>query len=69
MGLVIVVASGFCLGLLAPLLHRWLGDRVGYVLALLPTAIAVYLARFIGRLDEVSIAVDYSWLPSWGLSL
>lgn len=43
MNIFILVISGFLAAGLAPLLTRWLPDRVGWALALLPAGYTLYL--------------------------
>ncbi|TVQ62136.1 MAG: DUF4040 domain-containing protein [Phycisphaerales bacterium] len=56
--------------LLAPWLHRWLGWRAGYVLALAPAAGFVYYAReLMGVAEGRALVSTLEWLPELGVSL
>ena len=64
MGILVAVLSGFAVALAAPWLTRWLGDRVGWVIALLPLSITVYLLTFIPDLaDGGSVHYSFAWIP------
>ncbi len=68
--MLLAVLSGFILAACAPWLTRLLGDRAGWVLALLPAALFVYFLSWIpltaGGAAEV---VHYSWIPGLDINL
>jgi multicomponent Na+:H+ antiporter subunit A len=68
--MLMAVVSGFGLALIAPWLHRLLRDRVGWLLALLPLGIFVYVARFGGSIAAGQpVTESYAWAPGLGLNL
>jgi multicomponent Na+:H+ antiporter subunit A len=71
MDIVIVVLSGFGLAILSPALYKVAQQRTGWLLALLPAGIAIYLGIF--YLAPVTagetIVVSYPWTPSLDVSL
>jgi multicomponent Na+:H+ antiporter subunit A len=70
MGILIAVLSGFVVALAAPWLTRWLGDRVGWVIGLLPFSITVYLLTFIPDLaDGGSVRYSFEWIPALNINL
>ena len=64
------VLSGFLLAALAPLFHRWFGDRTSFVLAVFPAALALW---FLNQLPAVmageTLVFAMEWVPSLGMSL
>ncbi|WP_445001446.1 putative monovalent cation/H+ antiporter subunit A [Halomonas mongoliensis] len=64
------VLSGFLLAALAPLFHRWFGDRTSFVLAVFPAALALW---FLNQLPAVmageTLVLSMEWVPSLGMSL
>ena len=64
------VLSGFLLAALAPLFHRWFGDRTSFVLAAFPAALALW---FLNQLPAVmageTLVLTMEWVPSLGMSL
>ncbi len=68
--ILLAVALPFVVALLAPLVHRVVGDMSGWVVAIVP---ALAFAALWGLMHRVSagdaIAVAWAWAPSWGLSL
>ncbi len=70
MGILVAVLSGFVLAFIAPWLTRWLGDRVGWVIALLPLSITVYLLTYIPDLaDGGSVHYSFAWIPALDVDL
>jgi multicomponent Na+:H+ antiporter subunit A len=70
MGILIAVLSGFVVALAAPWLTRWLGGRVGWVIALLPFSITVYLLTFIPDLaDGGSVRYSFQWIRALDIYL
>lgn len=70
MELLIAVFAGFVLALATPWLQRPLGRWLGWFVALLPAAIAVYFGQMAGTLvhGQARIA-HYDWVPELGLAL
>jgi multicomponent Na+:H+ antiporter subunit A len=66
--IILIVLSGFLLALLAPLVHRVARGLTGWVLALLPAGIAVWLAR---QASDVAageaMETAYQWVPTFGI--
>ncbi|QTF94365.1 putative monovalent cation/H+ antiporter subunit A [Halomonas sp. BM-2019] len=64
------VLSGFLLAALAPLFHRWFGERTSFFLAAFPGALALW---FLGQLPAVmageTLVLAMEWVPSLGMSL
>jgi multicomponent Na+:H+ antiporter subunit A len=70
MGILVAVLSGFLLALFAPWLTRLLGDRVGWVIGLLPLSITVYLLTLIPDLaDGGSVRYSLEWIPALNINL
>lgn len=67
---VIPILAIFVAAIAAPQLHRWLGDRLGKLLALVPLAGFVFYATLIPAVaDGASIRVVIPWADSLGISL
>jgi multicomponent Na+:H+ antiporter subunit A len=69
MDIVLIVASGFILAFIAPLIYRLLGQYSGWLFSLLPLTITLYL---IGRYLPVTAAAgvvthSIAWVPSLGI--
>lgn len=63
------LAAIFVSAVLAPLMFRKLGDRLGTVLALVPLVVFVALASLVPSVASGSAhRVEYSWVPSLGIS-
>lgn len=70
MGLAATIFSGFLLAILAPFLHRLLRGKTGWVFALLPLAIAIYLAGFHREVRAgEALRAAYEWVPTLGIRL
>ncbi|QQR41170.1 putative monovalent cation/H+ antiporter subunit A [Devosia rhizoryzae] len=68
MALVAVVP--FVAALLAPFLHRFTGRFTGWLLALVPAAIFVFLLSFVERVvGGEAIKVSFAWVPAYHLNL
>ncbi|TVR75072.1 MAG: putative monovalent cation/H+ antiporter subunit A [Sphaerobacteraceae bacterium] len=68
--MLVAVLSGFLVALAAPWLTRWFGDRVGWVIALLPLSITIYLLTFIPDLaDGGSVRYSIEWIPALNINL
>jgi multicomponent Na+:H+ antiporter subunit A len=68
--MLLVVLSGFLVALFAPFVHRLAGRWSGWLFALLPVAIFIYLAQFIGPVASAEkVAFSYAWLPSLEIDL
>jgi multicomponent Na+:H+ antiporter subunit A len=67
------VLSGFVLAALTPLLyraHQLLRQHIGWLLALLPLALACYFASFIAAVSGGEVIVQqWQWLPGLGINL
>ena len=70
MGILAAVLSGFVVAVIAPWLTRWLGDRIGWVIAILPLSITAYLFTFIPAVADGEVR-QYSlqWIPVLDVSL
>jgi multicomponent Na+:H+ antiporter subunit A len=69
-GLLAVVFSGFGLAMVLALVHRWLGRAIGWVAALLPLSIFVFLALQLPHVaDGEPLHAVFEWVPSLGISL
>lgn len=65
-----LLLSGFCAALFAPLIRRFVGRPTASLLALLPLAQTVYLLSCLPTIPSgQSLAWSYPWVPSLGLSL
>jgi multicomponent Na+:H+ antiporter subunit A len=63
------VAAGFGAALIAPLVTRWLRHRAGWLLAALPSALALYFASLLPQAASGSAAaVRLTWVEGLGLS-
>lgn len=68
--MLLAVLSGYFIAILAPFLHRYTREHTGWVIALLPVGIFVYLARFIPLLATgETFQVSYLWIEYLGVSL
>jgi multicomponent Na+:H+ antiporter subunit A len=64
------VVSVFILALIAPGLHRWLAQRTGWVLSVLPAALTVFFALKIPQINAGLIVTEYyDWVPTLGAAL
>ena len=63
------IALPFLLALAAPLLHRVLRDRSGYVFAVLPLALCVWFAGRLPTPLERPLDSATEWIPQLGVSL
>ncbi len=64
------VISGFVLGALAPWLTRTLGERVHWLLAVLPAVLFVYFAQFLPVVAAgESVRVATEWVPGLDVAL
>lgn len=70
MELVAAVLAGFVVAPCVPLIRRFGRDRTGWILALVPLAICIYLTTFIGTItDGETHRVSYAWVPSLHVNL
>src|SRR5690349_5113126 len=70
MGMTAAVLSGFILALAAPGLCRFTGRAAGWALALLPLALTVYFASFLGAIGSgETFHVRHDWVPALGVDL
>lgn len=70
MGIAVAVLSGYILALAAPGLCRLTGRAAGWSLALLPLALTVYFASFLGVIGSgETFHVRHDWVPSLGVNL
>jgi multicomponent Na+:H+ antiporter subunit A len=70
MEIILAVLLVFVAAVLAPFLHRFLGRRTGWCLALLPAALFVlFLSKFRHFESGEVLRFTYSWVPSLGLDL
>jgi multicomponent Na+:H+ antiporter subunit A len=68
--MIVVVFSGFLLALITPWLYRLTRRATGWLLALLPLLLVVYLGRQLGPVSAgETLVVSYAWVPSLGISL
>jgi multicomponent Na+:H+ antiporter subunit A len=68
--LALAVLSLLLLAMLAPLVHRWVGDRTGMLLALLPAGIFAYFLSLLPALADGGVVLTESpWLPGLGVTL
>jgi multicomponent Na+:H+ antiporter subunit A len=68
--MLLAVLSGFILAAFAPWLARSIGDKAGWLLALLPAALFVY---FLGWIPETAggeaVVVHHAWIPGLDINL
>ncbi|HLA43834.1 MAG TPA: putative monovalent cation/H+ antiporter subunit A [Aggregatilineales bacterium] len=68
--MLLAVLSGFIVAFLVPYIHHVTRHVTGWILALLPLALTIYFARFIGRIsDGEIIAASYEWVPGLDVNL
>jgi len=68
--MLIAVLSGFILAAFAPWLTRNLGDKAGWVLALLPASLFVYFLTWIPLVaGGGSQVIHYSWIPGLDINM
>ncbi|MEO5805999.1 hydrogen gas-evolving membrane-bound hydrogenase subunit E [Devosia sp.] len=66
----LVAIAPFLAALLAPLTHRFVGSYCGWVLAIVPASIFMFLVKLIGPvIDKGFIAASIQWVPSYHLAL
>ncbi len=64
-----VPIAPFLAAILAPFIHRLLGAAAGWVLAIVPAGIFIFLLRFIGPVaDHQAFAASLSWIPDYGIT-
>ncbi|HWU16266.1 MAG TPA: hydrogen gas-evolving membrane-bound hydrogenase subunit E [Devosia sp.] len=69
-GIALVAIAPFIAALLAPLVHRFAAPLTGWLLALVPAAIFVFLLQFLGPISNREvIATAIDWVPAYGLKL
>ncbi|UYG04807.1 putative monovalent cation/H+ antiporter subunit A [Halomonas sp. LR3S48] len=66
----LAVLGGFVVAGMAPLLHRWFGDRTPLVMALLPASLAAWL---LGQWPTVTageaLLIEWAWVPGLDITL
>ncbi|MEO8684004.1 MAG: hydrogen gas-evolving membrane-bound hydrogenase subunit E [Devosia sp.] len=68
--IVLVALTPFAAAVLAPLLQRFIGQFAGWVLALVPAGIFVFLLGFIEPVaSQRFVQAGIDWVPSYGLQL
>ncbi len=68
--MLIAVLSGFILAAASPWLARSVGDKAGWLLALLPAALFVYFLGFVPTVNESGAQViHYPWIPALDVNL
>jgi len=64
------VLAPFILAVFAPTVRRIAGPATGWILALLPAALTVYFAQFIGAVSAgETVSFSTPWVPSLGIAL
>ena len=70
MGLTVAILSGYLGALAAPWLHRLCRRVSGWILALVPVALAVHFGSYIEQVAAgETFRVSYAWAPSLGVAL
>lgn len=68
--MLLAVLSGFLLAIIAPALHRLVGNYIGWLLALLPASLTAYFASLIPAIREgESLLIENQWMPGLEISL
>ncbi|MDN3519194.1 putative monovalent cation/H+ antiporter subunit A [Aquisalimonas lutea] len=68
--MLLAVLSGFILCALAPWLTRSLGDRAGWLLAILPAGLFAYFLGWIPEVIETgAVTLQYPWIPGLDINL
>ena len=68
--MLLAVLSGFLLAFAVPALRRMAGQRIGWLLALLPASLTVYFASLIPSIsDGQTLLLKNQWMPGLGISL
>ncbi len=67
--MIYAVLSGFILAIFAPLIYRFAKGLTGIILALLPLALFVYFATFVGTIPEQPEPFVYPWFPALDINL
>ncbi len=68
--MLLAVLSGFILAAFAPWLTRSLGDKAGWLLALLPASLFAYFLSWVPVVtSEGAQVVEYAWVPGLDISL
>lgn len=69
-GLTAVVLSGFALAVIMPWVSRLFGKQIGWVAALIPLSIALYMAQFLPIVASGQpVVVSLPWVPQLGINL
>ncbi len=69
-GFTLVALAPFFAAALAPFIFRFVGSLAGWVLAIIPASIFVYLLSFVESIaDRRLISAGFDWVPSYGLRL
>jgi len=70
MDITLATLSGFALAIAAPWLHRIGRRATGWILAILPLALAVYFGSYHQQLGEMGVVTIYhDWVPSLAVGL
>jgi multicomponent Na+:H+ antiporter subunit A len=70
LSLTLIVASGFALAPLAPVVHRRLGSASGWLVALLPASLFACLLTQLGRVEQgQALRESLPWVPGLGIEL
>ncbi len=68
--MLLAVLSGFILAIAAPWFFKAFGDRTGWVLAILPAALAVYFGSYIPEvMTGETVVQEVPWIPSLDIEL
>lgn len=68
--MLVAVLSGFGLSLAAPWIHRVGRQYTGWMIALLPLALAVYFGSLVPAIGAgAALRASYAWVPSLGVNL
>ncbi len=68
--MLVAILAGFAVAVVAPWLAQYVGRFAGWVIALLPVSLVVYLAGFLPDIADGQTVVESTrWFPSLGISL
>ncbi len=70
LGITVAVFSGFCLAWLAPIVVKYFPAKAGWILALVPASIFIFLLTYLPDVTSgKTVSENYRWVPDLGINL
>jgi len=70
LGITLIAIAPFLAAALAPFIHRFTKSHSGWVLAIIPVSIFIYLLGFVEQIARGEVVnAGFDWVPSYGLRL